>query len=257
VAQQEALVAQVKASIPPIEETLRQNMAALAVLIGRPPERFDIRGGSMDNISTPRITPGIPSELLNQRPDLRQAEALLAAANYNVRSARAAFFPTIQLTASGGTQSSALRSLFGPGAWFYTAAASLTQPVFDGGLLEGQLEVQLALRKQALQTYRKDVLSAFSDVEKALVAVEQTTLTERYQREVVRASQQAFNLSEQQLREGTVNLVNLLQVEQTLFTAEDTLVIDQLARLQAHVGLFQALGGGWSPQIKDPSGHLL
>jgi NodT family efflux transporter outer membrane factor (OMF) lipoprotein len=255
VAQQEALVAQVKASIPPLEEILRQNFAALAVLIGRAPERVDIRGGSLDNISTPRVTPGIPSELLNQRPDLRQAEALLAAANYDVRAARAAFFPTIQLTASGGTQSSALRSLFGPGAWFYTAAASLAQPVFDGGLLEGQLQVQLALRKQALQTYRKDVLTAFSNVEQALVAVEQTTLTERYQREVVRASQRAFNLSEQQLREGTINFVNLLQVEQTLFTAEDTLVIDQLARLQAYVSLYLALGGGWAPQIKDPSGH--
>jgi NodT family efflux transporter outer membrane factor (OMF) lipoprotein len=257
VAQQEALVGQVRASIPPVDETLRQNFAALAVLIGRAPERFDIHGGSMDNISTPRVTPGIPSELLNQRPDLRQAEAALAAANYNVRSARAAFFPTIQLTASGGTQSSALRTLFGPGAWFYTAAASLTQPVFDGGLLEGQLGVQLALRKQSLQSYRRAVLSAFADVEKALIAVEQTTLTERYQREVVRASREAFNLSEQQLREGTVNLVNLLQVEQTLFQAEDTLVGDQLARLQAYVSLYQALGGGWAPQIKDPSGHPL
>jgi NodT family efflux transporter outer membrane factor (OMF) lipoprotein len=257
VAQQEALVAQQKASIPPVEETLRQNFAALAVLIGRAPERFDIRGGSMDNISTPRVTPGIPSELLDQRPDLRQAEAQLAATNYNVKAARAAFFPTIQLTASGGTQSSALRTLFGPGAWFYTAAASLTQPVFDGGLLEGQLQVQLALRKQALQTYRKDVLSAFADVEKALVAVEQTTLTERYQREVVRASRTAFNLSEQQLREGTVNLVNLLQVEEALFLAEDTLTTDQLARLQAYVSLYQALGGGWAPQINDPSGHPL
>jgi outer membrane protein, multidrug efflux system len=255
VAQQEALVAQVKAQIPPVEETLRQNFAALAVLIGRAPERFDIHGGSMDDIRTPRVTPGLPSALLDQRPDIRQAEAQLAAANYNVQSARAAFFPTISLTASGGTQSAALRTLFGPGGWFYSAAASLTQPIFDGGQLEGELEVELALRKQLLQTYRKDVLSAFADVEKALVAVEQTTLQERYQREVVRASRTAFNLSEQQLREGTVNLVNLLQVEQTLFTAEDTLAIDQLARLQAYVSLFQALGGGWSPPVKDPSGR--
>ena len=133
----------------------------------------------MDNITIPRVTPGLPSELLNQRPDLRQAEAQLAATNYNVQSARAAFFPTIELTASGGTQSAALKTLFGPGAWFYSAAASLTQPIFDGGLLEGQLEVQLALRKQALQIYRKAVLSAFADVEKALVAVEQTTLQEQ------------------------------------------------------------------------------
>jgi outer membrane protein, multidrug efflux system len=248
VAQQEALVAQVRASIPPIEQTLQQNFSALAVLIGRSPERFDIRGGSMNDIAIPVITPGLPSELLNQRPDIRQAEAQLAAANYNVQSARAAFFPTIQLTASGGTQSTALRTLFGPGAWFYTAAASLAQPLLDGGLLEGQLEQQLALRKQALQNYRKSVLSGFSNVEQALVAVEQTALTVRAQRDSVNASRRAFNLSEQQLREGTVNLVNLLQVEQTLFQAEDQLAVDQFLRLQAEVSLFQALGGGWGPQ---------
>jgi outer membrane protein TolC len=204
----------------------------------------------MDKITIPRVTPGLPSELLNQRPDLRQAEAQLAAANYDVQAARAAFFPSIQLTASGGTQSAALRTLFGPGAWFYTAATSLTQPILDGGLLEGDLELQLGIRKQLLQTYRKDVLLAFQNVEQALVAVEQTALQEKYQREVVEASRLAFTLSEQQLREGTVNLVNLLQVEQTLFQAEDTLAQDQLARLLASVSLFQALGGGWPPAEK-------
>jgi outer membrane protein TolC len=140
-----------------------------------------------------------------------------------------------------------LKTLFGPGAWFYTAAASLTQPVFDGFLLEGQLELQLGLRQQFLQTYRKDVLSAFSDVERALVALEQTSLQEKYDREAVLASEIAFHLSEQQLREGTVNLVTLLQVEQTLFQNQSTLVQVQLSRLLAAVSLFQALGGGWSP----------
>jgi multidrug efflux system outer membrane protein len=250
VAQQQSLVATLQASIPPIEETLQQNLAALAVLVGRAPERFSARGGNMMDVTVPRVTPGLPSELLNQRPDLRQAEALLAAANYNVHAARAAFFPSIQLTAQSGFQSAALKTLFGPGAWFYTAAASLTQPVFDGFLLEGQLELQLGLRQQALQTYRKSVLSAFSDVEKALIALQQTTLQEKYQREVVLASQMAFYLSEQQLREGTVNQVTLLQVEQTLFQAEDALVLVQLSRLLAGVSLFQALGGGWSPADK-------
>jgi outer membrane protein TolC len=201
----------------------------------------------MMTVSVPRVTPGLPSDLLEQRPDLRQAEALLAASNYNVKAARAAFFPNIALTAQSGFESAALRTLFGPGAWFYSTAASLTQPVFDGFLLEGQLEVQEALRQQALQTYRKDVLSAFSDVEKALIALQQTGEQEKYQREAVLASQMAFYLSEQQLREGTVNLVSLLQVEQTLFQAEDALTQVQLAHLLAAVSLFQALGGGWSP----------
>jgi NodT family efflux transporter outer membrane factor (OMF) lipoprotein len=255
VAQQQAVVATLQASIPPVEETLQQSLSALAVLIGQSPERAHIRGGSMMTVTVPRVTPGLPSDLLEQRPDLRQAEAQLAASNYNVKSARAAFFPSITLTAQGGFESAALRTLFGPGAWFYTAAAGLTQPVFDGFLLEGQLEVQEALRQQALQTYRKDVLSAFSDVEKALVAVQQTSLAEKYQREAVLASQMAFYLSEQQLREGTVNLVSLLQVEQTLFTAEDALVQDQLAHLLAAVSLYQALGGGWSPPEKVADAH--
>jgi NodT family efflux transporter outer membrane factor (OMF) lipoprotein len=253
VAQQQSLVASLRAQIPPVEETLQQNLSALAVLVGRAPERFGARGGSMMQVVVPRVTPGLPSELLEQRPDLRQAEAQLSAANYNVQAARAAFFPSIQLTAQTGFQSAALKTLFGPSAWFYTAAAGLTQPVFDGFLLEGQLELQLGLRQQSLQTYRKDVLSAFSDVEKALVALEQTGLQEKYLREAVLASQMAFYLAEQQLKEGTVNQVTLLQTEQTLFQNEDALVQVQLSRLLAAVSLFQALGGGWSPPDKVAS----
>jgi outer membrane protein, multidrug efflux system len=250
VSQQQAVVAQLRASIPPVEETLQQNLSALAVLIGRAPERERARGGSMMQVVVPHVTPGLPSDLLNQRPDLRQAEAQLSAANYNVNAARAAFFPNIALTAQSGFESAALKSLFGPGAWFYSAAAGLTQPLLDGGLLEGQLGLQLGLREQFLQAYRRAVLSAFSDVEKALIALQQTSLQEKYQREAVLASQMAFYLSEQQLREGTVNLVTLLQTEQALFQAEDLLVQVQLSRLLAGVSLFQALGGGWSPTEK-------
>jgi NodT family efflux transporter outer membrane factor (OMF) lipoprotein len=253
VAQQQSVVASLRAQIPPVEQTLQQSKAALAVLVGRAPERFGARGGSMMQVTVPRVTPGLPSELLQQRPDLRQAEAKLSAANYNVQSARAAFFPNIALTAQSGFQSAALKTLFGPGAWFYTATAALTQPVFDGFLLQGLLEKQLGVREEALQVYRKSVLSAFSDVETALIALQQTSLQEKYQREAVLASQMAFYLSEQQLREGTVNLVTLLQTEQTLFQAENSLVAVQLLRLRAAVALFQALGGGWSPTEKVAS----
>jgi NodT family efflux transporter outer membrane factor (OMF) lipoprotein len=253
VAQQQSVVATLRASIPPVEQALEQNLAALAVLVGRAPERFGARGGSMMQVAVPRVTPGLPSELLEQRPDLRQAEAKLSAANYNVQSARAAFFPNIALTAQTGFQSAALKTLFGPGAWFYNAAAALTQPVFDGFLLQGLLEKQLGVREEALQSYRKSVLSAFSDVEGALIALQQTSLQEKYQREAVLASQMAFYLSEQQLREGTVNLVTLLQTEQTLFQAENSLVGVQLLRLKAAVAMFQALGGGWSPTEKVAS----
>jgi NodT family efflux transporter outer membrane factor (OMF) lipoprotein len=254
VAQQESLVEQVRATIPPLEETLRQNIAALAVLVGKPPERFNTRGGGMQAITVPRVTPGLPSELINRRPDVRQAEQQLKSTNYSVESARAAFFPTIQLTGQLGFESAALRALFGPGAWFYTAAASLTQPLFDGGVLLGQFELQKGLQAQFLQAYRKSVLSAFSNVEQALIAVEQTTAQERIQEAVVKASRRAFVLSEQQMNSGTVNMVTLLQVEQTLFTAEDQLAQVRLARLVAVVSLFQALGGGWPPSVAANAG---
>jgi outer membrane protein, multidrug efflux system len=247
VSQQEALVATERAAIPPLEVTLKQNIAALAVLVGRAPANFAVHGGSTSRIAVPRVTPGLPSELLYQRPDVRQAEAQLAASNFSVEVARAAFFPQIQLTGTTGLQSAALASLFTPGAWFYTLTASLTQPIFDGFLLESQLKQAKGIQLQDLQAYRKAVLSAFADVEKALIALQQFTLQERLQAEAVAASRQAFDIAEKQLNGGTINLITVLQAEQTLFTAENTLVIVRLSKLLAASSLFQALGGGWTP----------
>ena len=248
VSQQEALVATQRAAIPPLEVTRDQNIAALAVLVGRAPANFSVRGGSTSQIVVPRITPGLPSELLYQRPDIRQAEATLAASNFSVEAARAAFFPQIQLTGTTGLQSTALASLFTPGAWFYTMTASLTQPIFDGFLLESQLKQAKGVQLQDLQSYRKAVISAFSDVEKALIALHQDTLQERLQQDVVTASRKAFEVAETQLRGGTINLITVLQAEQTLFTAENTLITVRLNKLLAASSLFQALGGGWTPQ---------
>jgi len=248
--QQEALVATQRAAIPPLEVTLRQNMAALSVLVARAPANFHVRGGSMTQITVPRVTAGLPSELLYQRPDIRQAEAQLASSNFSVEVARAAFFPQIQLTAATGVQSAALASLFGPGAWFYTLTAGLTQPIFDGFLLESQLKQAKGVQLQYLQAYRLAVLSAFANVEEALVALAQTTRQEKLQTDVVNASRKAFDVSETQYRGGTVNLLTVLQTEQTLFTAENTLVQVRLSRLLAASSLFQALGGGWTPDGK-------
>jgi outer membrane protein, multidrug efflux system len=248
VSQQEALVATERAAVPPLEVTRDQNIAALAVLVGRAPANFGVRGGSTSQIMVPRITPGLPSELLYQRPDIRQAEATLAASNFSVEAARAAFFPQIQLTGTTGVQSTALASLFTPGAWFYTMTASLTQPIFDGFLLESQLKQAKGVQLQDLQTYRKTVISAFSDVEKALIGLQKFTLQERLQQDAVAASRKAFEVAETQLRGGTINLITVLQAEQTLFTAELNLVTVRLNKLLAASSLFQALGGGWTPQ---------
>jgi outer membrane protein, multidrug efflux system len=247
VSQQEARAATQRAAIPPLEVTLGQSIAALAVLVGRAPANFSVHGGSTKQIIVPRVTPGLPSELLYQRPDIRQAEATLASSNFSVEAARAAFFPQIQLTGTTGLQSTALASLFTPGAWFYTLTASLTQPIFDGFLLESQLKQAKGVQLQDLQTYRKTVLSAFADVEKALIALQKFTLQERLQLQVVAASRQAFDVAEKQLAGGTINLITVLQAEQTLFTAENNLVTVRLSKLQAASSLFQALGGGWTP----------
>jgi NodT family efflux transporter outer membrane factor (OMF) lipoprotein len=250
VSQQEALVSTERAAIPPLEVTLRQNIAALALLVARAPANFNVSGGALTSIVVPRVTPGMPSELLYQRPDIRQAEAQLASSNFSVESARAAFFPQIQLTATTGVQSASLAALFGPGAWFYTLSAGLTQPLFDGYLLESQLKQAKGVQLQNLQAYRKAVLSAFADVEKALVALSQTERQEKLQIEAVKNSQKAFDVSETQLRAGTVNLITVLQTQQTLLTNENTLAQVRLTKLLAASSLFQALGGGWTPDGK-------
>ena len=248
VSQQESLVGQVRAAIPVLEITLKQNMAELAVLAGRPPELMKVRGGSLNTVTVPRLTPGLPSELLEQRPDIRRAEAQLTAANHDVTAARASFFPSIKLTGETGWQSAALSSLFGPGAWFYTMAASLTQPVFDGGRLFGQLDLAEAQRDEALATYRGSVLAAFRDVEQALVALEQQTTRERLQTQVVRSAREAFTIAETRLREGTTDIVTVLNTQQTLFQGQDTLAQVRLARFLAAIALYQAVGGGWPPK---------
>ena len=247
VSQQESLVATVRAALPPFDQALRQNIAVLAVLIGRAPAYLKVRGGSLYRLAIPRVTPGLPSELLFQRPDIRAAEADLASANASVEFARAAFFPSISLAGQGGYESSALKLLFTPQTAFYNLAVNAAQPLLDGFRLEGQLEFAKGVQFELLKIYCQTILAAFGDVEIALIAIADTAERERLQQVVVNTSRQAFQIAETRLREGTVDLVTVLQTQQTLFTADNNLVIARLARLQAVLSLFQALGGGWMP----------
>ncbi|MHC2280156.1 multidrug efflux system outer membrane protein [Bradyrhizobium diazoefficiens] len=256
VAQQESVVANQKALVPPLRQTLDQNVNALAVLVSRPPESVRVLGGSLDRIAIPRVTPGLPSELLTQRPDIRRQEAQLASATANIGNARAQFFPTIQLTGNGGYQSSALVSLFQPHAAFFQLVGSATQPIFDGGKILGNFEFAKARQDELLQTYCKTIVQAFADVDNALFSIKQTTIKLQLQRDVVTASRRAFDLSEQQLRAGTADIVTVLNTQLTLFQAEDALSQAQLARLLAIVSLYQALGGGWEPRMEKPVNAL-
>ncbi|HSB24445.1 MAG TPA: efflux transporter outer membrane subunit [Burkholderiaceae bacterium] len=252
-AQQESVVDTLRAAVPQLEQSLKQNRTTLAVLMGRSPEQVRIRGGTLASIATPRVTPGLPSELLTQRPDIREAEANLAAANANVYNARAQFLPSITLTGEGGYESAVLKVLLRPESAIYSAAAGLTAPIFHGGELLGNLDLQKGKQDELVQNYRKAVISGFADVEIALDAVRQTSLRVTLQTQVVKSSRQAFDISEQRLREGTIDLVTVLQTQQTLYQAQDVLFQAQLARLQAIVSLYQALGGGWVPEPVEAS----
>ena len=248
VAQQETLVASQRAQVPVIDEILRQNIATLALLIGRAPSFLRVRGGSLYALGIPRVAPGLPSELLYQRPDIRSAEAQLAGADASVEAARAAFFPSITLTGQGGFTSTALRALFRPEAAFYSLAAGLAQPIFDGFLLEGRLENAQGVQMELLSVYRRAVVAGFTDVERALIAVRDSAERERLQQQVVDASRRAFSIADTRLREGTVDLVTVLITQQALFAAEENRVTARLARLQAVLSLYQALGGSWLPK---------
>jgi NodT family efflux transporter outer membrane factor (OMF) lipoprotein len=244
VAQQATTVATLNASIPPLAQQLQQNIDALAILIGEVPESIDV-GGSLAQLTPPPVIAGLPSQLLVRRPDVAQAEAQLMAANANIGVARAAYFPSIDLTASGGYASTALSSLLLPQSRVFALTAALSQSIFDAGARRGQLEYSRARYAELLSDYHKTVLSALGNVEDALVAAQQTTEQELRQQQAVDTARRAFEFSQQQMQAGTTNVLTVLNTETALFTARDTLVQVKYARLQALVDVYRALGGGW------------
>ena len=250
VAQQEGVVASQRASIPALEQAITQNCNLIAVLTGATPESVRLTGGSLRALRTPIVRPGLPSDLLARRPDIASAEWRLAAERANVEAARRAFLPSITLTASGSFQSVAFKNLMRPDALAASLAQGLTQPIFDGGALSGKLRQAEGREIESLQTYRKAILTALSDVENALIAVEQTMRHERLQAQVVATAQRAQNITAERLREGTIDVVTLLNTQLTLFQAQDQLTQVRLQKYQAYVSLFQALGGGWSRPMK-------
>ncbi len=245
VAQQETAVALLEAAIPPLLQQLRQSVYALAVLVGKTPESIDVTSGSLTEISSPAIAAGLPSQLLSRRPDVAEAEQQLIAANADIAVARAALFPNIALTASGGYESSRLASLISPANRVYALSAGLTQPIFHGGALHGQVSFSEARYTELLTTYHKTVLTAFSNVESALVAARQTADQQERQRNAVAKARRAFEFAQTQMSVGTVNVLTVLNTENALFSAQDVLVQVEYSHLQALIDLYTALGGGW------------
>ena len=247
-AQQESLLATQRVAIPTLQLAAETSRTALALALGVPPQGFHPKIRSTRGLRLLTVTGGLPSSLLVRRPDVRAAEEQMLADDANVDAARKAFLPTITLTGNVGFQSALLNTLLRPESLIWSVAAGVTQPIFEGGKLRAQLKLSEAQRQQLLETYRKAILSALTDTENALIAVQEDRRREAAQRIAVAASQRAFDLSEQRLREGTIDLTTLLTTQNTLFQAQDSLIQIRLARLQAVVSLFQAIGGDWDDQ---------
>ncbi|HPG88749.1 MAG TPA: efflux transporter outer membrane subunit [Hyphomicrobium sp.] len=245
-AQQESLVATQRAAIPALRLTAETSRTALALLLGRPPQGFELNTKTTRSLRFPDVLPGLPSSLLFRRPDVRAAEQQLEAQDADVQVARKAFLPTIQLTGDAGFQSAALATLLRPESFIWSIAAGVTQPIFEGGRLVEQLALSEAQRQQLLETYRKSIIQALTDVENALIGIRENSAREVAQRQVVSAARQALDLTKQRLDAGTIDTTTLLNAQIALFQAQDSLVQVRLARLQAIVSLFQALGGDWS-----------
>ncbi|HEY0425715.1 MAG TPA: efflux transporter outer membrane subunit [Rhodopila sp.] len=246
IAQQESLVAAERALIPGLISQMEQELIALGILIGQPPERVSARPGTLTALALPLVAPGLPSELLTRRPDIASAEAQLISQNFSITVARAAFFPSIQLTASAGYQAPALNRLITPGGALASLAAGLTLPIFDGGTLRGQLDLAKGRYDELLADYRKTVVQAFTDVDTALTAWRFASEQENLQRIAVDAARRAATIARAQMAAGTVDVLTVLTTETTLFNDEDTLVQVRLARTQALLNLYKALGGGWT-----------
>ena len=252
VAQQKTLVENERATIPPLRQQAEAARIALAILVGRPAQTVKLTTRSVRKLRLPAVTPGLPSSLLVRRPDVRAAEEQLASADANVDVARKAFLPTIQLTGQAGFESALLSTLLKPKSFIYTIAAGITQPIFEGGRLRGQLALSKAQREQLLEVYRKSIVQALGDVENALIAIRENAARESAERAAVTAARRAFVLSEDKLRQGTIDITTLSTVQMMLFQAEDALIQARLARLQSIASLFQVLGGDW----EEPAGVL-
>src|SRR5246127_3574031 len=233
VAQQQTVVATVNAAIPPLRQQLRQSLDALAILTGSTPEAVEVSNGGLDSLRQPAVRPGVPSELLTRRPDVAAAEAQLIAANADIAAARPAIFPSINPTADGGYESSALATLLTPSSRIWSLGAGLAQPVFQGGALLGGYALAKAQYQELLANYHKAVISALANVEDALIAVQQTTEQVSRQLEATEHARRAYRFAQAQMRAGTINVLTLLNTETTLFTAEDALAQAKYARLQS------------------------
>ena len=245
VRQAEQLVFTASAEVPALEQQIEQQENFLSILLGHNPGDIP-RGQTLtEQHQPPQVPPGLPSSLLERRPDIRQAEEQLVAANAEIGVARAAYFPDISLSGSGGFQSSALTNLFsGPaGAWSF--GASLAQPIFTAGRLRSGVRLAEAQQQTAALFYQQSIQEAFRSVSDALVAYRKTREFRTQQDLLFRSAEDAARLSHMRYAGGATGYLEVLTNETNAFSAELGLVQARLNELLAVVQLYEALGGGW------------
>ena len=244
VSRQRSTVLSQRATILPLQVQERQTVSALAILLGRQPQALQVAAQSLDVLSIPEVSAGLPSTLITRRPDVASVEAQLLAGSANVAAARAALLPTISLTGAAGNSSAALLSLGSP-AYSIGIAASIVQTLFDGNRLRLQVETNESTRRQLAESYRRTVYTALKEVDDALGNATRNRDQEQAQIEIKKEALRALSLSELRYREGADDLNSLLDAQRTLFTADDKLTQLKLLRLTGTTDVFKALGGGW------------
>ncbi len=243
--QAEELVETAAEQIPDLERQIQQEENAISVLLGETPGPI-ARGLKLTGEPLPATVPaGLPSELLDQRPDIREAEASLMAANADIGVAKAAFFPSISLTGTAGFESYALNNLFTTSAGLWNTAASLTQPVFEAGALRSGMGLVRAQEEQMLLTYKQTIIGAFQQVSDALIAYQKDREFREQQERLTSAAGDADRLSNVLYQHGGASYLQVLTSETNYFAAELNLAQAELNERLALVQLYNALGGGW------------
>jgi multidrug efflux system outer membrane protein len=245
VRQSEQLVYTAATEIPDFERQIAQEENAISILLGNNPGDVPRGLKLTEQPHTPEVPAGLPSALLERRPDIREAEQTLVAANAQIGVAKAAYFPQISLTGTAGYESPSLTNLFTGPAGLWTLAAAFTQPIFEGGRLKNGVRLSQAQEQQMVLTYEQTIQGAFRDVSNALVAYRKDREFRVQQQNLLASAQDAANLSNQRFDAGTTDYLEVLTNETNAFSAELGLAQAQGNELIALVQLYQALGGGW------------
>jgi outer membrane protein, multidrug efflux system len=245
VRQAEELVSTAAAAIPDIERQIEQEENALQTLLGQNPGPI-ARGTPIDQQPRMPVVPaGLPSSLIERRPDIRQAEEQLIAANAQIGVAKAQYFPAISLTGQVGTGSNALNTLFHDSTFAYSYGAAATEPIFDAGRIRNNVRLTEAQKREAVLAYKKTIAQSFQDVSNALVGYQKYREFREQQERLVAASRDAVNLSNMRYKGGYSSYLDVLTNQTTLFSGELTLASAREQEMLSLVQLYNALGGGW------------